>query len=282
MNQLQQEQLEQQKNTWNKYSSGWRKWDEVLMTAMLPIADSLISSLNLTGNEHVLDVASGTGEPGLSISVLLPEGKVTGSDLSENMVVIANQHASERGITNYKSRQCDATNLPFEDNYFDHIICRFGIMFFPDMDLGLREMVRVLKPEGRLSVAVWGPPELNPFITLISATVSERLNLPKPTPEKPGIFRCEQPGMTGQLLTNAGLSEVMEHGVNGEAEFESAENYWDVFSDVAGPVMEALNSEPQHIKEEIKEEVISKARKMIKNKKVCTGWEVNIASGIKK
>ena len=75
MNQLQLEQLEQQKNTWNKYSSGWRKWDEVLMTAMLPIADSLIGALELNGNEHVLDVASGTGEPGLSLSTLLPEGR---------------------------------------------------------------------------------------------------------------------------------------------------------------------------------------------------------------
>jgi ubiquinone/menaquinone biosynthesis C-methylase UbiE len=282
MNQLQQEQLEQQKTTWNKYSAGWRKWDEVLMTAMRPIGDSLVNSLKLNGNEHVLDVASGTGEPGLTLSALLPNGSVIGSDLSENMVVIANQHASERGITNYQSQQCDATNLPFEENYFDHIICRFGIMFFPDMDMGLREMVRVLKPGGRLSVAVWGPPELNPFITLISATVSERLSLPKPTPDKPGIFRCEQPGMTNQLLTSAGLSEVMEYGINGEAEFESAENYWDIFSDVAGPIMEALNNEPQHIKEEIKAAVISKAGKMIKNEKVRTGWEVNIASGIKR
>lgn len=282
MNQLQLEQLEQQKNTWNKYSAGWRKWDEVLMTAMLPIAESLISSLNLTGNEHVLDVASGTGEPGLSISVLLPEGRVTGSDLSENMVENANLHAHERGITNYQSQQCDATNMPFEDNSFDHIICRFGIMFFPDIESGLREMTRVLKPGGRLAVAVWAAPQLNSFITLMAMTVAERLNLPKPTPDKPGIFRCAQPGLTKQLLNNVGLSDVVEYSINGEATFESPEKYWDIFSDVAGPIMEALNNEPQEVKDEVREAVIKKAQAMIRNNQVYTDWEVNIASGTKK
>ncbi len=172
MDQLQLEQLEQQKKTWNKYASGWRKWDEILMTTMRPIGDSLINSLNLKGNEHVLDVASGTGEPGLTLSALLPDGRVTGSDLSENMVEIANEHARERSITNYQSLRCDASNMPFEDNYFDHVICRFGIMFFPDIESGLHEMTRVLKPGGRLSVAVWAAPVLNSFITLMARTVA--------------------------------------------------------------------------------------------------------------
>ena len=282
MNQLQQEQLEQQKNTWNKYATGWRKWDEVLMTTMSPIGDSLIKSLKLTGNEHVLDVASGTGEPGLTLSTLLPDGRVTGSDLSENMVVIANKHAQERSITNYQSQQCDATKMPFDDNAFDHVICRFGIMFFPDIEAGLREMTRVLKPGGRLSVAVWGPPELNSFITLMAMTVAEKLNLPKPTPDTPNIFRCAQPGMTGQFFNNVGLADVIEYEVNGEAAFESPEIYWDIFADVAGPIMEALNSEPQEIIYEIREAVIKKAKNTLRDGKVFTDWEANIASGIKK
>ncbi len=64
------------------------------MTTMRPVSDSLIDSLQLNGNENVLDVASGTGEPGLTLSVLLPLGRVTGTDLSENMVEIANEHAT--------------------------------------------------------------------------------------------------------------------------------------------------------------------------------------------
>jgi len=281
MNTEQQEILEQQKNSWNKYSSGWKKWDEIIMTMMSPVADSLIGSLKIKGNEHVLDVASGTGEPGLTLSTLLPEGRVTGSDLSENMVEIANEHARERDITNYQSQQSDATKMPFEDNYFDHVICRFGIMFFPDIDSGLREMTRVLKPKGRLSVAVWAAPELNAFLTMMASTVMERLNMPKPNPDMPGIFRCAQPGRTSQLLTNAGLSDVVEYRLNGEVTYESPENYWDVSVDVAGPIMQVLNHEPQKVIDEIKEAVIKKANKLFRNDKVYAAWEAIIASGIK-
>ena len=282
MDQQQQEQLEQQKISWNKYATGWRKWDEILMTTMRPVGDSLINTLKLKGNEHVLDVASGTGEPGLTLSTLLPDGEVTGSDLSENMVIIANEHAQERNIANYHSQQCDATNMPFADNSFDHIICRFGIMFFPDIEAGLHEMTRVLKPGGKLAVAVWGPPELNSFLTTLAMTVAARLNLPKPSPDKPGVFRCAQPGLTSQLLDKVGLADIMEYGVNGEATFESPENYWDIFSDVAGPIMEALNNESQDVIYEIKQAVIKKAADSLRNGKVCTNWEANIASGIKK
>jgi ubiquinone/menaquinone biosynthesis C-methylase UbiE len=277
----QEEQLAKQKHIWNEYSAGWQRWDELLMRMMQPVADRLADSLNLSGNEHVLDVASGTGEPGLTLASLLPQGQVTGSDLSENMVEIANEHAQIRGITNYHSQQADATNLPFADNSFDRVICRFGIMFFPNIGAGLREMTRVLKPGGRLSVAVWAAPNLNSFLTLIGATIVERLNLPKPPPDVPGIFRCAQPGMTSQLLTSTGLSAVTEYNVVGEATYESPENYWEISADVAGPIMEALNNEPQEVIDEVKREVCRKAEKLLRNNEVVASWEAIIATGSK-
>ena len=84
-----------------------------MMNLMRPVGENLIEPLELKGTEHVLDIASGTGEPGLTVSKLLPQGKVTGIDLSEKMVAIANDHAQQRGINNYKSQQCDVSNMPF-------------------------------------------------------------------------------------------------------------------------------------------------------------------------
>ncbi len=126
------------------------------------------------------------------------------------MVAIANENAFKKGIQNYKSQACDAAELPFDDETFDHIICRFGIMFFPDLKKGLDEMARVLKKGGKMSVAVWAAPELNPFITIMASTIMRKLELPKPPENSPGIFRCAQPGFTSNLLQNAGLKEIKE------------------------------------------------------------------------
>lgn len=276
---LKKNQLEQQRRNWDRYSKGWNKWDDLIMEAMRPIGDSLIDNLPLQGNERVLDVASGTGEPGLSLSSRLPKGGVTGTDLSESMVAIANENALKRGITNYRSLVSDASGLPFRDQEFDHVICRFGIMFFPDIEKGLREMARVTRKGGTMSVAVWAAPELNPFITIMASTIMKMIDVPKPPPDSPGIFRCAEPGYTSRLLRNAGWSVVSEYSLTGTAEFESARQYWDVMSDVAGPLMQALEKEPAEVIGEVKQAVIERAAKFANGRGVRTGWEAIIVTG---
>ena len=276
---LQKEQLEQQRKNWNQYSAGWAKWDDLIMETMRPVGDALVDSLRITGNEKVLDVASGTGEPGLSLGSLLPGGQVTGTDLSEKMVAIANQNSQKRGIANYRSLVSDASSLPFDDRSFDHAISRFGIMFFPDIEKGLKEMTRVLKKGGQISVAVWAAPQLNPFITVMASTIMSRLNLPKPPADAPGIFRCAEPGYTRRLMHNAGLVDVSEYSLNGNAEFESPEQYWEVMSDVAGPLMKALEQQPADVVSMVRHAVMEEAGKYQLNGTVKTGWEALIVTG---
>ena len=124
---------EQQKASWNKYSPGWKKWDELNMDLLKPISDEIISLINPTDEDVVLDIAAGTGEPGLTIATMLMGGKVIITDLSDDMLEIARENAIERGITNIETCACDVCELPFADNTFDAISCRFGFMFFPDM-----------------------------------------------------------------------------------------------------------------------------------------------------
>src|SRR5579871_5214794 len=124
---------EQQKASWNKFSTGWRKWDDFTMAFLRPMGEEIIRGLQLKPTDNVLDIAAGTGEPGLIIAGIVTQGKVTLTDLSEDMLSIARDKASQMGLTNITTTVCDVCELPFADGSFDAISCRFGFMFFPDM-----------------------------------------------------------------------------------------------------------------------------------------------------
>ena len=174
-----------QKEAWNKSSAGWKKWDEMMMTFLQPMTVEIIHMLRLLDNDFVLDVATGTGEPGLTISSTLKHGKVIGTDLSENMLAVAAESAAQRGIHNFETVCCDISALPFEDGTFTAVSCRLGFHLFPDMQLALKEMLRVLKPGGRIAASVWGIPEKNPWISINMETMISMLKLNPPAPGAP-------------------------------------------------------------------------------------------------
>ncbi len=97
---------DQQKESWNRFSSGWKKWDNLTMDFLKPMGDEIIRLLNPKNDNVVLDVASGTGEPGLTIATMLNGGKVIITDLSDDMLKIAKENGAERGITNIETRVC--------------------------------------------------------------------------------------------------------------------------------------------------------------------------------
>jgi ubiquinone/menaquinone biosynthesis C-methylase UbiE len=165
---------EQQKATWNQFSSGWKKWDVFTMNWLKPMGEEIISSLRLKSKDTVLDVAAGTGEPGLTIATLVKNGKVVITDLAEGMLDVARENATRRGISNYETVACDVCELPFPDASFDAVSCRFGFMFFPDMLIAAKEMARVLKPGGRVAAAVWSTPDKNFWITAIMSTITKK------------------------------------------------------------------------------------------------------------
>jgi ubiquinone/menaquinone biosynthesis C-methylase UbiE len=255
MEQLLEEIREQQKESWNKFSPGWRKWDELMMQFLQPMGDEIVRLIKPGGQDVILDVASGTGEPGLTIASMLKGGKVVITDLSDDMLKIARDHAAKRGITNIETRACDVCELPFADNTFDAISCRFGFMFFPDMLLAAKEMTRVLKPGGRIATAVWNGPEKNFWVTAIGGTINRNMQLTPPPPEAPGMFRCAKSGLIQDLFRQAGLKNTTEKEVAGRLNCGSADKYWTMMTEVAAPFVSALSKADDAMKKKIKEEV---------------------------
>ena len=200
---------EQQKESWNKFSQGWKKWDDLTMDFLKPMGDEIIRLLKPTGNDVVLDVAAGTGEPGLTIAAMLTNGKVISTDLAEGMLEVARENAAKRGVKNFETKVCDVCELPFDDNTFDAVSCRFGFMFFPDMLLAAKELMRVLKPGGKIATSVWGLPENNFWVTAIMSTINKNMQLPPPPPGAPGMFRCAKSSFMTDLFGQADRKSVV-------------------------------------------------------------------------
>ncbi len=246
---------EQQKESWNKFSTGWRKWDEITMDFLKPMGDKIISLLQPKDDEVVLDVAAGTGEPGLTIAAMLKKGKVTSTDLSEGMMEVARENAEKKGIKNFETRVCDVCELPFADSTFDAVSCRFGFMFFPDMLLAAKEMVRVLKPGGRIATSVWNVPEKNFWVTASMSVINNNMQLPPPPPGAPGMFRCAKSGFIADLFMQAGLKNISETEVSGKMNIGTTDVYWNMMTEVGAPIVAALSKADDALKAKIKSEV---------------------------
>nr|WP_199077714.1 class I SAM-dependent methyltransferase [Pedobacter sp. ASV19] len=237
---------EQQKQSWNKFSPGWKKWDDFNMEFLRPMGEAIIKNLHLKGDEHVLDVATGTGEPGLTIASKLPNGKVTGIDLAEDMLLIAHSNAQKKKVKNYETRTTDVGDLTFKSESFDAISCRMGFMFFPSMDMACMQLYRVLKPDGRISVSVWDGPEHNDWITTIMNVIKKHIPLPPPKPGAPGMFRCAQPGKMEELLALVGFKYITRERISSTVDYESFDRYWEIMMDVGAPIVAAMAGADEH------------------------------------
>jgi ubiquinone/menaquinone biosynthesis C-methylase UbiE len=171
------------------------------------------------------------------------------------MLQIAGEKAAKRRIKNFETKACDVSELPFPDNTFDAISCRLGFMFFPDMLMAAKEMRRVLKPGGRIATTVWGAPEKNYWVTATMGTISKNMQLPPPPPGTPGMFRCSKSGFIADLFSQAGFKNISEKEVSGKLDAGTTDVYWSMMTEVAAPVVAALNSADDTMKTKIKNEV---------------------------
>lgn len=229
-----------QRAAWARLSAGWERWDAVIMDQLGPVGTSMIERLDIADDQRHLDIAAGTGEPGLTVAKLAPRGHVVLTDLSAEMLDVATRRAKARGITNFETRVCSAEDLPFGDATFDSVSVRFGYMFFPDVARATAEFARVLKPGGRLCSAVWVNPDENPWTTIVTQAVAAEVALAPPEPDKPNMYRCAAPGYVTGLYEAAGLHDVAEWNVDVELVTRSPAEYWEMMSEHVSVAVAAL------------------------------------------
>ena len=247
-----------QRATWAGLSASWEKWDSVIMEQLAPVGAAIIERLDIAEGQQHLDIASGTGEPGLSIARLSPKGRVVLTDLASEMLDVAARRARAQGVANTETKVCSADDLPFDDATFDSVSVRFGYMFFPDMGKATAEFARVLKPGGRLCSSVWVKPEENPWTAIAMQAIATEAVVASPDPDMPNMFRCAAPGYVGALYENAGLLGIAEWDVGVELVTQSPEEYWDMISEHVSLAAAALEQVDEPARERIRARVIAK------------------------
>ena len=272
---------DEQKGTWNRVAYSWKKWDEFTMSFLRPMGDAIIKALDIKTNDVVLDIASGTGEPAFSIAAIAKRGKVHVTDLSEEMLAIAQAYAHERDINNIEFKVADVSDLPFNDNFFDKISCRMGFMFFPDMQLAANEMFRVCKNGGKMAVSVWSAAEYNDWSTTITKALSKHIEIPRPPANAPGMFRCAAPGLMEQLFEDAGFKNVNEETISGTIDFGTAENYWLNRTEMSEPVLDLLRKAGEETVRKIKADLLADCNRKLTNGKLIMNYSSLIISAEK-
>src|SRR5258708_1321395 len=176
-------------SAWRDSAPFWEKHREIIRRVFAAVTQALVED-GLIGSGHaVLDIATGPGEPALTIAALVHEGKVFGIDPAPEMVEAARRATAHLGFRNAQFDVASADRLPFPADTFDAVVSRFGVMFFPSPLDAVREMLRVLKPGRKLALAVWHFAERNPFHYALWRVIERYIDSPPPEPDAPEPFR---------------------------------------------------------------------------------------------
>jgi len=258
------------------------KWKAKSAAMGQPVTDALVEYARPALGMQVLDLASGTGEPAISLASHVGEpGHVTATDLSAGLLEIAAKRAKARGLKNFTTQQADAHSLPFPDNSFDLATSRFGVMFFHDPSAAVQELRRVLRPGGRACLLVWGAFK-QPYWESMMGVVHRHVGGPLLQPDGPDPFRFATPGRLSKILLNAGFNAV-------EADTRAlpwvwqgpVEELWEYAQSVSVPFRPMLERVPAEKWPQISAEVHAAVRKYSDGEKIAFRASVVLASGKK-
>ena len=198
-------------NRWTGSAPYWEKHRDVIRQMFAPVTQALVEDAQIGAGHVVLDIATGPGEPALSVAGLVgPKGKVFAIDPIPEMVAAARRAADRLELGNVQLEVAFADKMPFPADKFDAVISRFGVMFFPSPIDGIREILRVLKPGRKLALGVWHFAENNPFHYSVSQVIDRYVESPPLAPDALDAFRFATPGKLRAILDEAGVTSVSE------------------------------------------------------------------------
>jgi ubiquinone/menaquinone biosynthesis C-methylase UbiE len=232
---------------------GWERWRTRIEENVAPVREWMIRELAPRPGDRLLELAAGAGDTGCQAAVVAGEdGRLISTDFSTAMMEVARRRAAELGLENVDHRVMDAESIELDADSVDGVLCRFGYMLMTEPAAALAETRRVLRPGGRVALAVWSAPERNPWISIGFGLLVERGLMPPPEPGAPSPFAMATEERTRSLLEGAGFTDVRTEEVPVRFPFRDLDDYMTFASDTGGPAALVLRDMPDGERDALK------------------------------
>jgi SAM-dependent methyltransferase len=255
------------------------KWKAKSAAMGRDVTEAFVDYAQPRAGMKVLDLASGTGEPAISLaSRVEPGGQVTALDLSTELLEIAAERARDRKLTNFVIKQADAHELPFPDDSFDLVTSRFGVMFFETK--ALQEARRVLKPDARACFIAWGPFEQPFWLSMVG--VAHKYAGGERTAPGQDPSRYGKPGSLSEAMREAGFQQIEEETKTLPWTWPGpAEEVWEQAQAMSTPFLPMIKRVPAEKWEQMNREVLESVGRYAEGGSIKFGAVVVLASGRK-
>jgi len=252
----------EQREFWNNAAPGWKQMWTGLDRAAQHVSDRLVELARIKQGDRVLDIATGSGEPGLTAARKVgAEGVVIASDQSPAMLDLARERAAALGLRNVRFVETDAESLAVNEGNFNAAVCRWGLMFVPDLDAVSRRIAQLLLAGGAFATSVWGPAEKVPMITAGDEQMRALANLPAPPPDAPSPIKLADTRPLERALASAGFKDMRVEPINVRFEFDSPEAFTETRRAMSTPLRTMLEKQTPELRRKILDALTDAARK---------------------
>jgi ubiquinone/menaquinone biosynthesis C-methylase UbiE len=268
---------------WTNAAASFAKADALWVRLSSPLTERMIALGGIKEGHRVLDIASGTGEPALTIAKHVgPTGHVTGTDFVEEMLVFARAKARELGLDNVEFRRVDGEEIDFPDGSFDSITNRGGLMFMAEPVAALERCHRALRNRGTVVVMSWAAADENPWAMIPLGVLKKYIDVPTPPPGTPGMFAFANPDRLRSVFEVAGFRDILVDRVPmSVSDHDTGLDYFAFIRQFAGPIASLYDQLPADTQAAVDREVAFEAEKMTTDGRVMVPGVSLVAVGTK-
>ena len=246
---------DESRQIWDSVAAGWEKERALINELERAVTERMHEALGVRPGDTILELCAGPGEVGLRLAEQHPDAHILITDFAPGMVQAATNEAEQRGVKNVECRLVDAQDIHLPNASVDGALCRYGLMLVPDIAKAFSEVRRVLRPGGVLVYTTWTPPETNPWMMIFGATMIQRGHFTPPGDGSSMLMPLGTEDDNIAVARAAGFENVQAEAIDLPVHYPSFQRYWEVSTEIAGPLAIILRGLPEDEREAVRSQV---------------------------